>query len=312
MCAFTCMHTGIDQNIYTHMHICTNLCLACPQPCICTCICTHMHGLKHTHKGVSTYAHVGSLHGTHRSASEGNRATTLGEPGLSRPSPPESHFLESVSYGVSESELGAGPSGGTGRRGGCVWKAEAPNLSFKVSRRGGRSLLQSAKPKHWAIVVSSGGEELRLASPIPGFLGLSCSGMESVVQPSVFVVDGQTDIPFRRLGQNHRRQRCGIAQVNLALILMLGAGLATQGWFLLRLHQRLGDTVTRLPVRGARGSRVASPASISLRLCMRARQRSDPRASDSVFSSVCGYLIEGYECVKPGNFPGTHVHDCFY
>ncbi|XP_057628743.1 tumor necrosis factor ligand superfamily member 14 [Chionomys nivalis] len=71
--------------------------------------------------------------------------------------------------------------------------------------------------------------------------------MESVVQPSVFVVDGQTDIPFRRLGQNHRRQRCGIAQVNLALILLLGAGLATQGWFLLRLHQQLGDTVTRLP-----------------------------------------------------------------
>ncbi|CAO2640996.1 Tumor necrosis factor ligand superfamily member 14 [Lemmus lemmus] len=89
--------------------------------------------------------------------------------------------------------------------------------------------------------------------------------MESVVQPSVFVVDGQTDIPFRRLGQNHRRQRCGIAQVNLALILLLGAGLATQGWFLLRLHQRLGDTVTRLPVRGARGperrrSQQANPA----------------------------------------------------
>ncbi|XP_052601655.1 tumor necrosis factor ligand superfamily member 14 [Peromyscus californicus insignis] len=71
--------------------------------------------------------------------------------------------------------------------------------------------------------------------------------MESVVQPSVFVVDGQTDIPFRRLGQNHRRQRCGIAQVSLALILLLGAGLATQGWFLLKLHQRLGDIVARLP-----------------------------------------------------------------
>lgn len=102
-------------------------------------------------------------------------------------------------------------------------------------------------------MVSSGGEELRLASPVPGLLGLSCSGMESVVQPSVFVVDGQTDIPFRRLGQNHRRQRCGIAQVSLALILLLGAGLATQGWFLLKLHQRLGDTVARLPVSGAGG-----------------------------------------------------------
>ncbi|ERE72813.1 tumor necrosis factor ligand superfamily member 14-like protein [Cricetulus griseus] len=70
--------------------------------------------------------------------------------------------------------------------------------------------------------------------------------MESVVQPSVFVVDGQTDIPFRRLGQNRRRQRCGIAQVNLALMLLLGAGLATQGWFLLKLHQRVGD-IARLP-----------------------------------------------------------------
>lgn len=52
MCALTCMHTGIDQNIYTRMHTCTNLRLACPQPCICTCICSHMHGLKHRHKGV--------------------------------------------------------------------------------------------------------------------------------------------------------------------------------------------------------------------------------------------------------------------
>lgn len=172
--------------------------------------------------------------------------------------------------------------------------------------------MQLAKPQRWAIVVSSGGEELKLAYPVPGLLGLSCSGMESVVQPSVFVVDGQTDIPFRRLGQNHRRQRCGIAQVNLALILLMGAGLATQGWFLLRLHQQLGDTVTRLPVRGARGSRVASPASISLLLCMRARQRLDPRSSVPVFSSVCGDLIEGYECVGPGNFPGTHKHDRFY
>lgn len=273
MCAFTCVHTGIDQNIYTHMPTAMHLHMhlhsyawtkAYTQRCVLAC--------------VSTYARVGSLHGTHRSASEGNRATTLGERGLSRPPPPESHFLESVSYGVSESELGAGASASTGRRGGCVGKAEAPNLSFKVSRRGGRSLLQFAKPKHWAIVVSSGGEELRLASPIPGLLGLSRSGMENVVQPSVFVVDGQTDIPFRRLGQNHRRQRCGIAQVNLALILLLGAGLAAQGWFLLRLHQRLEDTVTRLPVCGARGSRVASPASISLRLCMRARQTLDPRA----------------------------------
>lgn len=104
-------------------------------------------------------------------------------------------------------------------------------------------------------MVSSGAEELGLAGPVPGLLGLSCSGMESVVQPSVFVVDGQTDIPFRRLGQNRRRQRCGIAQVNLALMLLLGAGLATQGWFLLKLHQRVGD-IARLPVSRAWGTSV--------------------------------------------------------
>lgn len=133
-------------------------------------------------------------------------------------------------------------------------KGEVPNFSFKVSPRGRRNLLQFAEPKHWAIVVSSRGEELRLASPIPGLVSLNCSGMESVVQPSVFVVDGQTDIPFRRLGQKTRRRWCcSIAQVSLALMLLLGAGLATQGWFLLRLHQRLGDIVARLPVSGAWG-----------------------------------------------------------
>ncbi|EAW69073.1 TNF superfamily member 14 [Homo sapiens] len=35
---------------------------------------------------------------------------------------------------------------------------------------------------------------------------------ESVVRPSVFVVDGQTDIPFTRLGRSHRRQSCSVAR----------------------------------------------------------------------------------------------------
>uniref|UniRef100_A0A8C5NV26 Tumor necrosis factor (ligand) superfamily, member 14 n=1 Tax=Jaculus jaculus TaxID=51337 RepID=A0A8C5NV26_JACJA len=71
---------------------------------------------------------------------------------------------------------------------------------------------------------------------------------DTVVLPSVFVVDGQTDIPFRRLEQSHRRRRCSVARVGLALLLLLmGAGLATQGWALLRLHQRLGDMDARLP-----------------------------------------------------------------
>ncbi|XP_026260226.1 tumor necrosis factor ligand superfamily member 14 isoform X3 [Urocitellus parryii] len=38
---------------------------------------------------------------------------------------------------------------------------------------------------------------------------------ETVVRPSVFVVDGQTDIPFRRLGPSHRRQCCSPARLSL-------------------------------------------------------------------------------------------------
>ncbi|XP_011798936.1 PREDICTED: tumor necrosis factor ligand superfamily member 14 isoform X2 [Colobus angolensis palliatus] len=35
---------------------------------------------------------------------------------------------------------------------------------------------------------------------------------DSVVRPSVFVVDGQTDIPFTRLGRSRRRQTCSVAR----------------------------------------------------------------------------------------------------
>ncbi|XFG02332.1 PREDICTED: tumor necrosis factor ligand superfamily member 14-like [Capra hircus] len=63
---------------------------------------------------------------------------------------------------------------------------------------------------------------------------------ETVARPSVFVVDGQTDIPFRRLGHSRRRQPCSAAQLGLGLMLLLVvAGLAVQGWFLLQLHWRL-------------------------------------------------------------------------
>ncbi|XP_017383775.1 tumor necrosis factor ligand superfamily member 14 [Cebus imitator] len=75
---------------------------------------------------------------------------------------------------------------------------------------------------------------------------------ESVVRPSVFVVDGQTDIPFTRLGQTRRRLSCRPALVGLGvLVSLMGAGLAVQGWFLLQLHWRLGEMVTRLPDGGA-------------------------------------------------------------
>ncbi|KAM5233752.1 tumor necrosis factor ligand superfamily member 14-like isoform 2-T2 [Hipposideros larvatus] len=75
---------------------------------------------------------------------------------------------------------------------------------------------------------------------------------ETVVQPSVFVVDGQTDIPFTRLGSSRRRQPCSSARLGLGLLLLLlVAGLAVQGWFLLQLHWRLREMVAPLPERDA-------------------------------------------------------------
>ncbi|XP_057565185.1 tumor necrosis factor ligand superfamily member 14 [Hippopotamus amphibius kiboko] len=75
---------------------------------------------------------------------------------------------------------------------------------------------------------------------------------ETVVRPSVFVVDGQTDIPFTRLGRSRRRQPCSAARLGLGLLLLLlAAGLAIQGWFLLHLHWRLEAMVTPLQDRGA-------------------------------------------------------------
>lgn len=77
---------------------------------------------------------------------------------------------------------------------------------------------------------------------------------ETVVQPSVFVVDGQTDIPFTRLGSSRQRQPCSSARLGLGLLLLLlVAGLAVQGWFLLQLHWRLREMVAPLPVSGAWG-----------------------------------------------------------
>ncbi|KAM6219136.1 tumor necrosis factor ligand superfamily member 14 isoform 2-T2 [Rhynchocyon petersi] len=73
---------------------------------------------------------------------------------------------------------------------------------------------------------------------------------DAVVQPSVFVVDGQTDIPFRRLQQVRRRPTCSAARLGLGvLLLLLGAGLVAQGWFLLQLHWRLEQTNARLSAK---------------------------------------------------------------
>ncbi|XP_023396452.1 tumor necrosis factor ligand superfamily member 14 isoform X2 [Loxodonta africana] len=75
---------------------------------------------------------------------------------------------------------------------------------------------------------------------------------EAAVQPSVFVVDRQTDIPFTRLERGRRRQACSAARLGLSLVLLLlAAGLAVQGWFLLRLHWHLEEMTASLPVRDA-------------------------------------------------------------
>ncbi|KAG8519027.1 Tumor necrosis factor ligand superfamily member 14 [Galemys pyrenaicus] len=72
---------------------------------------------------------------------------------------------------------------------------------------------------------------------------------ETVVQPSVFVVDGQTTIPFRRLAPKKGKQSCSAAQLSLGLLLLLLlAGMAVQGWFLLQLHSRVGKMISPQPV----------------------------------------------------------------
>nr|XP_058137967.1 tumor necrosis factor ligand superfamily member 14 isoform X1 [Dasypus novemcinctus] len=73
---------------------------------------------------------------------------------------------------------------------------------------------------------------------------------EVIVRPSVFVVDGQSDIPFARLERRRRRRPYSAAWVGLGLLLLLlGAGLAVEGWFLLQVHWRLGEIGARLPPR---------------------------------------------------------------
>ena len=97
--------------------------------------------------------------------------------------------------------------------------------------------------------------------------GLVHSGMEeTVVKPSVFVVDGQTDIPFRRLGCSRKRQPCSATQLGLGLVLLLVvAGLAVQGWFLLQLHWRLEAVGGPLQVSTTGvGLGISKPVSLSI------------------------------------------------
>lgn len=111
--------------------------------------------------------------------------------------------------------------------------------------------------------------------------GLVHSGMEeTVVKPSVFVVDGQTDIPFRRLGCSRKRQPCSATQLGLGLVLLLVvAGLAVQGWFLLQLHWRLEAVGGPLQVSTTGvGLGISKPVSLSICTCVCARTEDRLRA----------------------------------
>lgn len=167
-------------------------------------------------------------------------------------------------------------------------KGEGLNPALKAAPRPTGACLQRGKPRSigqlWFPPCPQGPSR---ASPAPGASrDLICSGMEEpVVRPSVFVVDGQTDIPFTRLGRRRRSRPCSVAQLGLGLLLLLlVAGLAVQGWFLLRLHWRLGEMVTPLLVSGARGGgrggASVSLASLCARVCARQETgQEQPRAS---------------------------------
>ncbi|KAM9103750.1 tumor necrosis factor ligand superfamily member 14 isoform 1-T1 [Megaptera novaeangliae] len=103
---------------------------------------------------------------------------------------------------------------------------------------------------------------------------------ETVVRPSVFVVDGQTDIPFTRLGRSRRRQPCSAARLGLGLLLLLLAtGVAVQGWFLLQLHWRLEVMAAPLQVSGAGVGVGGLEASVTEHLCVyRRSQQANPAA----------------------------------
>ncbi|XP_073076651.1 tumor necrosis factor ligand superfamily member 14 isoform X2 [Manis javanica] len=141
-----------------------------------------------------------------------------------------------------------GGVGGTGRRGGRVGKGEGLNPSSKGSLAAG-ACLHCVKPgsigQFWL-------PPYRVPAQSHASRGFVHTDMEeTVVRPSVFVVDGQTDIPFTRLGRHRQKQPCSAARLGLGLLLLLAAGLAVQGWFLLRLHWRLGEIVAPLPERDA-------------------------------------------------------------
>ncbi|XP_051827702.1 tumor necrosis factor ligand superfamily member 14 [Antechinus flavipes] len=70
---------------------------------------------------------------------------------------------------------------------------------------------------------------------------------DPVTRPSVFVVDGQTDVPFSRL-QGGRPRTCQGAQLGLGFLLLLAlTGIAVEGYFLWRFQWDLVALGLRLP-----------------------------------------------------------------
>ncbi|XP_020827128.1 tumor necrosis factor ligand superfamily member 14 [Phascolarctos cinereus] len=70
---------------------------------------------------------------------------------------------------------------------------------------------------------------------------------DRVIQPSVFIVDGQRDVPFpQRRGS--RQRTCQRVQLGLGLLLLLAlAGVAIEGYFLWSFHWDLVALSLRLP-----------------------------------------------------------------
>lgn len=169
-------------------------------------------------------------------------------------------------------------------------KEEGLNHSSKGSPRTHGCLCAACEAQErWAIVVFLPARRTQPCKPSLAIWGLVHAGMEeTVVRPSVFVVDGQTDIPFRRLERKPQRLPCSAARLGLVLLLLLlMTGLALQGWFLLHLHWRLGQMVTSLPVSGGWGPRGGQvfyvPVCLSVHGC--AGQGTDSEQPRQVHSS---------------------------
>uniref|UniRef100_F6YQ65 TNF superfamily member 14 n=1 Tax=Monodelphis domestica TaxID=13616 RepID=F6YQ65_MONDO len=91
---------------------------------------------------------------------------------------------------------------------------------------------------------------------------------DPVIHPSVFVVDGQTDMPFTRLGGSKQRA-CQRTQLGLGLLLLLAlAGVAIEGYFLWSFHWDLMALSLRLPRRSYQDKPAAHLTGVNSSLVM--------------------------------------------